>query len=341
MIPQASADWEQSEILAVFRSPFLIPSVLFHGLVFLLALRAATLTIVKPEKAPLIAVELVEVSDGGSSNKSIGPAVGPGGPKSMPKRGTPVLPAERSGKVDSGSLESLAPQEKPLDTPPPKPAALPGPKMLAANARSQSVNVNETSPDSLVRLPTKELPTQLPGGAAIELDASQQSLAVSKASAETMGIKALKEGTQIPGALKGGGAANGPYGVPGGRASGTGLAGAGTGTGTGGGSVTGLRGLSGGDYNQYLSQLKKRVESVWKFPDGVSGVQKVSILFTLDRAGRLIQSEVLDSTDARMNASAVEAMKRAAPFAPIPESLKDLANTPLRMQFTVTVGVRG
>jgi TonB family protein len=213
--------------------------------------------------------------------------------------------------------------------------------MLAANARSQSVNANETSPDSLVRLPTKEMPTQLPGGAATELDPSQQSPAVSKASAETMGIKALKEGTQIPGALKGGGTATGPYGVPGGRASGTGLAGAGTGTGTGGGSVTGLRGLSGGDYNHYLSQLKKRVESVWKFPDGVSGVQKVSILFTLDRAGRLIQSEVLDSTDARMNASAVEAMKRAAPFAPIPESLKDLANTPLRMQFTVTVGVRG
>ena len=38
---------------------------------------------------------------------------------------------------------------------------------------------------------------------------------------------------------------------------------------------------------------------------------------------------------------AVEAMKRAAPFAPIPESLKDLANTPLRMQFTVSIGVRG
>ena len=108
-----------------------------------------------------------------------------------------------------------------------------------------------------------------------------------------------------------------------------------------GGSMTGLRGLSSADYNQYLDRLKKRVESVWKFPEGVSGVQKVSILFTLDRAGRLVQSEVLDSTDTRMNASAVEAMKRASPFAPIPESLKDLANTPLRMQFTVTVGVRG
>jgi TonB family protein len=83
------------------------------------------------------------------------------------------------------------------------------------------------------------------------------------------------------------------------------------------------------------------VESVWKYPDGVSGVQQVAILFTIDRAGRLMQSEVLESTDARLNASAVEAMKRAAPFAPIPENLKDLANTPLRMQFTVTIGVRG
>jgi len=49
----------------------------------------------------------------------------------------------------------------------------------------------------------------------------------------------------------------------------------------------------------------------------------------------------VESTDARLNASAVEAMKRAAPFPPIPETLKDLANTPLRMQFTVSIGVRG
>jgi hypothetical protein len=34
-------------------------------------------------------------------------------------------------------------------------------------------------------------------------------------------------------------------------------------------------------------------------------------------------------------------MKRASPFPPIPETLKDLADTPLRMQFTVTIGVRG
>jgi TonB family protein len=212
---------------------------------------------------------------------------------------------------------------------------------LAADSRTDAVNVGETSPDSLVRLPTKETPTQLPGSAAADLEANQRSLTALKNSGDPAGIKALREGAQIPGALKGTGAGTGPHGVPGGSRSGSGLAGGGTGTGSGGGSTTGLKGMPSADYNQYLSQLKKRVESVWKYPDGVAGIQRVAILFTLDRAGRLVQSEVLESTDARLNASAVDAMKRASPFAPIPESLKDLANTPLRMQFTVSIGVRG
>jgi TonB family protein len=341
MSPQSAADLQESGILALFRSPFLIPSLLFHSLLLLLALRAASLTIVKPNEVP-ISVQLLEVRDGSSSSKSIGPGSGSGGPRTMPKLGTPIPPAQRSGKLDAGSLDTSAPAE-PAREPvaPPKPAALPGPKVLAGDARTDTVNTKETSPDSLVRLPTKESPTQLPGSAAAEFDPNQRGLAALKNSAEPAGIKALKEGGQIPGALKGSGSGAGPYGVPGGVASGSGVVGGGTGTGSGGGSATGLKGLSSADYNYYLSQLKKRVESVWKYPDGVAGVQRVAILFTLDRAGRLVQSEVLESTDARLNASAVDAMKRAAPFAPIPESLKDLANTPLRMQFTVSIGVRG
>ena len=340
MTQQSSVDWEELGILALFRSPFLIPSVIFHTLLFLLALRVATLTIIKPNETP-ISVQLLEVRDGASSNKSIGPSSGPGGPRSMPKLGTPVAPAQRTGKLDSGSLESSVPAEKPAEVPPPpKPVALPGPKVLA-DTRADTVNAKETSPDSLVRLPTKEAPTQLPGSAAADLEANQRSLAALKSAGDAAGIRALKEGTQVPGALKGTGAGSGPYGVAGGSKSGSGLAGGGTGTGSGGGSATGLKGLPSADYNQYLNALKRRVESVWKFPENVNGVQKVAILFTLDRAGRLVQSEVLDSTDARLNASAVDAMKRASPFAPIPESLKDLANTPLRMQFTVSIGVRG
>jgi len=342
MTEQSSTERGDVGILALFRSPFLIPSLLFHTLLLLLALRAVTLTLVKPESETPISVQLLDVRDGASRNQSIGASIGPGGPRTMPKLGTPVTPAQRSGNVDRGSPETLVPADKPVEAlPPPKPAPLPGPKVLATDARSDVVNIKETSPDSLVRLPTQETPTQLPGSAAADLEANQRSLAALKSAGDPAGIKALKEGTQVPGALTGAGTAAGPFGVPGGSKSGTGIAGGGTGVGSGGGSMTGLKGLASADYNRYLNQLKKRVESVWKYPDGVSGVQKVAILFTLDRAGRLVQSEVLESSDARLNASAVEAMKRAAPFAPIPESLKDLANTPLRMQFTVSIGVRG
>jgi TonB family protein len=341
MFNQTSAEWGDLSLFSLFRSPFLIPSVLFHTLLFLLALRAATLPIAKTDDTP-ISVQLVEIRDGGSTNKSIGSGKGPGGPRAMPKLGTPAAPAQRVSKLDGGSVETSVPSASPVETePPPKPVALPGPKVLAAEPRAESVNAKETSADSLVRLPTKESLTRLPGSSAADLDAHQRSLAALKGAGEGPAIKALKEGTQIPGALRGSGTNSGAYGVPGGSPSGSGLAGNGTGVGAGGGSTTGLKGLSSADYNQYLGQLKKRVEAVWKYPDGVSGVQKVAILFTLDKAGRLIRSEVLDSTDARLNASAVEAMKRASPFPPIPDSLKDLANTPLRMQFTVTIGVRG
>src|SRR6516162_3856506 len=340
MTPQITADWEDSSLLSLFRSPFLIPSILFHSMLALLAMRAAMLPITKPEQTP-ISVQLLEPREGTSPNKSIGPGTGPGGPRRMPKLGTPTPPVQRTGKLDQGSTETAVPANTPTETAPvPKPVPLPGPKMLAADSRTESVNVKETSPDSLVHLPTKETPTNIPGNTA-DLDLRQQSLAALKGAGEGPGIKALKEGTQIPGALKGTGTGVGPYGVPGGSSSGTGLTGGGTGTGAGGGSATGLRGLSSADYNQYLQQLKKRVESVWKYPDGVNGVQKVAILFTLDKAGRLVRSEVLESTDARLNASAVEAMKRASPFPPIPDTLKDLANSPLRMLFTVTIGVRG
>jgi TonB family protein len=95
------------------------------------------------------------------------------------------------------------------------------------------------------------------------------------------------------------------------------------------------------DYNNYLNQLKKRVESVWKYPENVSGVQKVAIRFALDRAGKLTLSEVLDSSDSRLNTSALDAIRRASPFPAIPESLKDLANEPMILRFEVAIRVRG
>ncbi|HEY7316805.1 MAG TPA: TonB family protein [Candidatus Binatia bacterium] len=341
MTRDLSSGWGDLGLISLFRSRFLFPSVLLHAMLFLLVFRAATFT-VAPQEAP-ISVQLLDIGAGGSDTKSIGPGKGAGGPRTAPKLGTPIPPAPRTGKLDSGSLESVIPSKSAEPEPPaaPQPVVLPGPKVLATEARHEAVNVRETSPDSLVRMPTKESPTNLPSTAAGDLAVSQKSLAALKGAGEELGIKALKEGAQVPGALKGTGSGSGPLGVPGGSPTGTGLAGRGTGSGTGGGSTTGLKGIPNADYSQYLNQLKKRVESVWKYPEDVTGVQKVTVRFALDRAGKLTQAVVLESSDSRLNASAVDAMKRASPFPPIPESLKDLANEPLIMRFEVSNRVRG
>jgi len=328
-------------LASLFRSPFLFPSIILHALFFFFALSAIGLRLAKPPIDIPIAVNLSEITTGGSVDKSIGPAKGPGGPRTAPKLGTPIPPAPRTGKLDTGSVETSVPNTNVETSPPPKPVALPGPKVLASDVRQESVNAKETSPDSLVRLPTKESPTNLPASASRDTDLNQKSLAALKGTGDGPGIKALKEGAQIPGALRGTGTGSGPYGVPGGSPSGTGLAGGGTGAGTGGGSNTGLRGLSNADLNQYLKQVENRVRSVWKYPEEVTGVQKLTIHFSLDKAGKLIKAEVVGTSDARLSASAVEAMKKASPFPPIPESLKDLANESLGITFTVTNRIRG
>ena len=87
-----SSSSEEAGLLSLFRSPFLLPSVIFHGLLLLLALRTAALTIVKPAAETPISVQLMEVRTGSSETKSIGPGQGAGGPKTMPKLGLPIPP---------------------------------------------------------------------------------------------------------------------------------------------------------------------------------------------------------------------------------------------------------
>ena len=186
--------------------------------------RAVSLNLANPEKDAPITVQLTDFRESGSVNRSIGAARGPGGPRELPKLGTPIPPAPSTGKLDTGSIESAVPSPS-VESPPaaPKPIPLPGPKVLAANPRSEYVNANETAPDSLVRLPTKAAPTTLPGSAATDTAMNQSSQAAIKGGVEGPGIKALNEGAQIPGALKGTGTGLGPYGVPGGSRSGTGF----------------------------------------------------------------------------------------------------------------------
>jgi hypothetical protein len=169
-------------------------------MLFLLVWRAATFSIVRQE--PPISVQLLDVSGAGSDTKSIGPGKGPGGPRTplQGKMPEPVNP--RTGKLDTGSVESSVPSKSVEPEPAPAPVVLPGPKVLATDTRHETVNTKETSPDSLVRLPTKESPTNLPSTAAGDLAVSQKNLAALKGAGDTPGIKALKEGAQVPGAQR-------------------------------------------------------------------------------------------------------------------------------------------
>jgi TonB family protein len=322
-------------LYSLLKNPFLVPSLVLHLMIFYFL--ATHISLLNPDQFIVpIPISFLELGGGRSQDKSIGPDRGAGGPRTSPKLGKPEIPRQSSGRVNTGSSESSTPSKESAPAPEVAPA-LPGPKVLAEVPRPFAVK--ETSADSLVQLPTKDSAKNF--APAVNPEIIAKSLAATKGTGETEAIRALKEGTQIPGALKEGGTAMGPYGVPGGSREGSGTRGGGTGAGSGGGSNSGLKGTSGRDYNQYLKLIEKRVFSVWRYPDSVTGVQKVSVRFTLDRAGKLTEAEVLDSTDSRINSSAIEAMKKASPFPPIPEGLKDLAGEPLIIRFTLAIRVRG
>ncbi len=102
-----------------------------------------------------------------------------------------------------------------------------------------------------------------------------------------------------------------------------------------------LSSLSSPDFGPYLEKIKKRVQSVWQYPEGISGRHQVYLSFILDRAGKLVRVKVLESTDSQLNSSALRAMKNASPFPPIPVSLQELAGEELGIRFRIDLGVKG
>ena len=95
------------------------------------------------------------------------------------------------------------------------------------------------------------------------------------------------------------------------------------------------------DYAGYIRMVQKKVQSHWKFPSGLSGTQTVTVRVVLDVSGKLVNAEVVSSTDARLDAPALDAVNRASPFPPITEDVKKLAGEPgLILKFTVVTKSR-
>ena len=79
----------------------------------------------------------------------------------------------------------------------------------------------------------------------------------------------------------------------------------------------------------YMSTIHDRVVERWVLPPGVQSNRKVTLRFQLDVAGSPSQVELVRAEDNSLGASAIDALRSAAPFPPIPEEARCLAQRSL------------
>lgn len=278
-------------------------SVIFHLILFFLLTRITVSPPTMTKESPVV-VRILDMGEPAPELKKETPkrAVAKKTPAPAPLR---AQPQPKPAPVEAEEQPTINPTPKPLPAPAPLPV-LPGPKTLAQAPRETSPTVAPQSTESLVQLPTRQSDAggSPPAAARIE---------------PLPGISAGGDvGAPLPAGLRRGDARQ-----P--------AAAAGSGN---------LSALTSPDFAPYLEMIKKRVQSVWKYPDGVTGVHQVNVLFVLDRAGKLVRAEIVDSTEPRLSNGAMQAMRKASPFPPIPESLKELTGWPLRMRFTIDFGVK-
>ena len=85
----------------------------------------------------------------------------------------------------------------------------------------------------------------------------------------------------------------------------------------------------------YLDQVERNIMAAWKLPPNATGL-KVGIRLRLERSGRVSDVRVEKSSgNKQFDASAVQAVRRASPFPPLPDSAKSLLGD-LRMMLDPT-----
>ena len=76
------------------------------------------------------------------------------------------------------------------------------------------------------------------------------------------------------------------------------------------------------DMSEYMEKLNKKIEDNWRAPE-VMEEGKVSVIFKIDRDGKIIYTEVDKSSgNAVFDESAVNTIKTSAPFPHLPEDSK-------------------
>jgi TonB family protein len=88
------------------------------------------------------------------------------------------------------------------------------------------------------------------------------------------------------------------------------------------------------EVRQYLADVEARTLSRWVLPPGVKADQRVTLQFKLDVAGSATSVSLKKASDNALGASAVDALRAAAPFPPMPHGARCLALVPITATFT-------
>lgn len=244
--------------------------------------------------------------------------VAPAAPAAVAKSApAPITPPPASAPTSGGDL--------------PVPAAPPAPspeEQRIASATPKSVGGAATASrgPSAVQVPSRESPSGAVGAITPGVEGGVGPVAT----------------IAIPGdvirAAAGGGSGSAAGGGGSGIGSGSGRAGTADGVAGGRGGGTGAVDMRDPDFSEYFRLIERRVREAWKFPDSLGGTtQTVKIGFALGAEGSLRDVKVVSSSSGSLNDSALAAMKRAAPFPPLPEKFRKLAGQPLVLSFTVVI----
>jgi TonB family protein len=88
----------------------------------------------------------------------------------------------------------------------------------------------------------------------------------------------------------------------------------------------------------YLLDVKNRTVARWLLPPGVDAGLQVQLRFQLDAAGSASKISIVQAQDHALGASAVDALRSAAPFPPMSDEVRCLARLPIVGTFSNPVG---
>jgi TonB family protein len=88
----------------------------------------------------------------------------------------------------------------------------------------------------------------------------------------------------------------------------------------------------------YIANVKQRTYDRWVLPPGVDAGRSVTLRFHLDLAGSATKVSIVKAEDNALGASAVDALRAASPFPPMPDAARCLSSRMLIGTFSNPVG---